>query len=164
LFVRELCRQCRCCGARSIGAYDEYEICGRCGWEDDPVQYIKPNYAGGANEISLAEARTAWMAIREFRRAALVTTAVAMLDGETELIDGVRKICSLRQYLDPDDPVFMPFRAIDSETDHFPAGDTRMHWAAKDLARIDSERAQYLEQSRSSILDAVSTIIQKYSQ
>ena len=35
-----------------------WEICTRCGWEDDPVQYQDPNYAGGANEPSLVKART----------------------------------------------------------------------------------------------------------
>ncbi len=29
---------CDCCGAHTIGARGEYEICRRCGWEDDPVQ------------------------------------------------------------------------------------------------------------------------------
>ncbi len=34
-----------------------YEICPVCFWEDDPVQFNDPNYAEGANEVSLKEAR-----------------------------------------------------------------------------------------------------------
>jgi hypothetical protein len=34
-----------------------YEICGVCGWEDDPVQFDDPDYAGGANGASLREWR-----------------------------------------------------------------------------------------------------------
>jgi len=37
-----------------------YEICPVCGWEDDPVQFRDPDRAGGANEMSLNEARAAW--------------------------------------------------------------------------------------------------------
>jgi hypothetical protein len=34
-----------------------YEICSVCGWEDDPVQANEPDYKGGANSVSLNEAR-----------------------------------------------------------------------------------------------------------
>lgn len=36
---------------------DEYEICDECLWENDPVQLDDPDFAGGANEMSLNEAR-----------------------------------------------------------------------------------------------------------
>lgn len=45
---------CPCCG--NILEDDEphnWEICSICMWEDDPVQFKNPNYAGGANDISL---------------------------------------------------------------------------------------------------------------
>jgi hypothetical protein len=34
-----------------------YQICPVCYWEDDPVQFADPTYAGGANQVSLLEAR-----------------------------------------------------------------------------------------------------------
>jgi hypothetical protein len=50
---------CPCCDRLTL---DEpppgtYAICGVCGWEDDRVQFRDPDYRGGANTISLREAR-----------------------------------------------------------------------------------------------------------
>ena len=50
---------CPCCGEESLSEIGNYEICRVCGWEDDPVQREDPNYAGGANSLSLNEARNA---------------------------------------------------------------------------------------------------------
>lgn len=33
---------------------------GQPGWEDDPVQSSYPEFEGGANELSLNQARTSW--------------------------------------------------------------------------------------------------------
>ena len=51
---------CPCCGTKTISEPGQYEICDVCNWEDDPVQSADPDYAGGANHVSLNEARTAW--------------------------------------------------------------------------------------------------------
>ena len=51
---------CPCCGEKVFTARGEYEICGVCGWEDDPIQFSKPDYTGGANTLSLNQARQAW--------------------------------------------------------------------------------------------------------
>ncbi|MBR5302373.1 MAG: hypothetical protein IKU38_06030 [Clostridia bacterium] len=37
-----------------------FDICDECGWENDPLQHDQPDYSGGANKISLNEARTAY--------------------------------------------------------------------------------------------------------
>jgi hypothetical protein len=34
-----------------------YEICEVCFWEDDGVQFDDPDYEGGANKVSLRQAR-----------------------------------------------------------------------------------------------------------
>ncbi len=39
---------------------EEYEICSVCEWQNDPVQLWKPNRPGGANSMSLNEAREAY--------------------------------------------------------------------------------------------------------
>ena len=51
--------RCVCCGCKTISepTPGTYEVCPVCGWEDDPVQAEDPDYAGGANEVSLNEAR-----------------------------------------------------------------------------------------------------------
>jgi hypothetical protein len=53
---------CACCGSKVIRDRGMFEICPVCGWEDDPAQVRNPNLAGGANALSLNEARAAWAA------------------------------------------------------------------------------------------------------
>lgn len=50
---------CRCCGAFTLLESGGWEICDVCGWEDDPVQAIDPDFAGGANEMTLRQAQGA---------------------------------------------------------------------------------------------------------
>lgn len=52
---------CPCCQQYELTEAGEYEICPVCGWEDDPVQRKDVNFAGGANEMSLSEARKAFV-------------------------------------------------------------------------------------------------------
>ena len=47
--------KCACCGCETVE--EEYDICGVCGWEKDNVQEKFVGFAGGANRLSLAEAR-----------------------------------------------------------------------------------------------------------
>jgi hypothetical protein len=53
---------CPCCGSRVLTRSGEYEICGVCGWEDDPAQASDPDLRGGANKPSLKQARVPWSA------------------------------------------------------------------------------------------------------
>ncbi len=50
---------CPCCRFKTL--HEEppgtFTICPVCYWEDDDVQFRDPRYAGGANRISLLEAR-----------------------------------------------------------------------------------------------------------
>jgi hypothetical protein len=50
---------CNCCGFLTLTdpALGSYEICPVCLWEDDAVQNEDPDFAGGANSVSLTEAR-----------------------------------------------------------------------------------------------------------
>ena len=54
--------RCPVCNDALEGVSQNYEVCVTCGWEDDPVQFDDPTYAGGANESSLNDARIAWAA------------------------------------------------------------------------------------------------------
>lgn len=39
---------------------DDYDICEVCGWENEKYQLDHPDEDGGANKMSLNEARKAW--------------------------------------------------------------------------------------------------------
>ena len=51
--------KCPCCENYTLEEEPPgtYEICRICYWEDDGVQYNNPDYKGGANEMSLNEAK-----------------------------------------------------------------------------------------------------------
>ena len=46
---------CPVCKKHYFSCINSYEICPICGWEDDKVQRLNPDYAGGANKLSLNE-------------------------------------------------------------------------------------------------------------
>ena len=48
---------CPCCGRYKFTEYAKYEICPICNWEDDPVSRRAPDFEGGANKLSLNQAR-----------------------------------------------------------------------------------------------------------
>lgn len=51
-------RACLCCSAMTISSVaSDYQICSECHWEDDPLAYDNPDYEGGANGVSLNQAR-----------------------------------------------------------------------------------------------------------
>lgn len=51
--------KCPCCEYYTINEVPPgtYEICPVCYWEDDDVQYIDPDFEGGANDMNLNEAK-----------------------------------------------------------------------------------------------------------
>ncbi len=48
---------CPCCGNFTLPNDEEYEICPVCFWERDFVQEREPEFTGGANKVSLLQAR-----------------------------------------------------------------------------------------------------------
>lgn len=48
---------CPCCLKIIV---DKWDICDICGWENDPLQATKPDLKGGANTMSLNEAKKAF--------------------------------------------------------------------------------------------------------
>lgn len=51
---------CPCCEQSEFSEEGSYEICPVCSWEDDPIQNAVPDYGGGANVMSLNEAKKAY--------------------------------------------------------------------------------------------------------
>lgn len=96
--------------------------------------------------------------------AEVVATAQAMLQGEMDLIEGCRRLCSLRFKLaDPQNAVFLPIRAIESETDHFPLGEVRNRCAPDYLHRMDAEMERYLADAREDILKGCREIVRVFA-
>ncbi|MDC3955198.1 hypothetical protein KEG38_15135 [Polyangium jinanense] len=54
---------CPCCGKFTLPELGHYEICEECEWEDDPIQADKPDYEGGANGVSLNQAKRNYAAL-----------------------------------------------------------------------------------------------------
>ena len=55
---------CPVCGKSQV---EEYAICDVCNWENDPVQFEHPDLSGGANNMSLNQARAAYKAGKSVR-------------------------------------------------------------------------------------------------
>jgi hypothetical protein len=50
--------KCPCCEFKTLDSPQGFfDICPVCYWEDDNIQRNDPNYKGGANDISLNDAR-----------------------------------------------------------------------------------------------------------
>ena len=52
---------CPVCGRWTFKKIGDYEICPKCGWENDRLQYKDPDLKGGANSLSLNEARQKYL-------------------------------------------------------------------------------------------------------
>ena len=53
-------KKCMCCGELTLDDDELFGICSNCGWQSDAVQEANPDYKGGANEMSLNEAKKAY--------------------------------------------------------------------------------------------------------
>ena len=52
--------ECPVCGKHIFSESGSYEYCPVCGWQDDILQEDEPDYGGGANRMSLNEAKEAY--------------------------------------------------------------------------------------------------------
>ena len=59
--MEQIIKYCACCGKPLRISYSCNEICKICGWEDDELQNDDPTFDGGANDMSLNEAKEAYM-------------------------------------------------------------------------------------------------------
>ncbi|HIW47752.1 MAG TPA: hypothetical protein H9687_00510 [Firmicutes bacterium] len=53
---------CPVCGMYEFPEKDSFDVCQVCGWEDDLLQLVEPDFAGGANRLSLNQFREKWEA------------------------------------------------------------------------------------------------------
>ena len=52
---------CPVCGQFEFSESGSFEICPVCRWEDDNIQSADPDFAGGANSLSLNEYRKKYL-------------------------------------------------------------------------------------------------------
>ncbi|MDE6208223.1 MAG: hypothetical protein K2M73_00940 [Lachnospiraceae bacterium] len=57
--------ECPVCGKHEFPEENSFDICPICGWENDGVQADDHNYAGGANHLSVNEARIEFFLLKE---------------------------------------------------------------------------------------------------
>lgn len=52
--------KCPVCGKYTFKKRDDFDICPICNWENDDLQLSDPEFWGGANQMSLNQAKEAW--------------------------------------------------------------------------------------------------------
>jgi hypothetical protein len=94
---------------------------------------------------------------------AVVRCARDMLNGSIGVIEGSRTLARLRDVGNGDfDPDFIPFVAIDSETDHLPVGNVRKYWALDVLAHKDLGIRDAEEFHREAALAACRRLVNRF--
>jgi len=60
--------KCPVCGLTTFESENNFDICSACGWENDGVQFHNPDLAGGANKMSLNQAKSHWNEILRIQK------------------------------------------------------------------------------------------------
>lgn len=83
----------------------------------------------------------------------VVAVAQAMIDGDVDLVLGLRRIVKLVRLLDlTDDPTFAGIIGFEDQTEDYISGPNRANWAAEYLERIDRSTERYVDQEAPSVL------------
>ena len=74
----------------------------------------------------------------------LISVCQSYLAGELDCIELSQAVVKLRfeSQIDANSELFVPFRAIDSDTDHLPQKHARQHWSESGLREADEERQE----------------------
>jgi hypothetical protein len=92
-----------------------------------------------------------------------VTAAEAILSRELGIIEGARKLSSLRFEVRAEhDEDFILFVGIDSETDHLPVGKTEAHWNPAVLKGKKMEIEKFEGAIRGRAFQACRNLVSKY--
>ncbi len=93
-----------------------------------------------------------------------IRLAKEILDGNLHLISGCRIITGLScDTNNPEDDIYLPFIAVDSETDHLPMGSVRALCDPDYLVRVDKEINRYIDLESDDIREACVELIKKLS-
>ena len=99
-------------------------------------------------------------------RLQVIDTARAMLKRQTSFLAGVRKLVALRHDagVADNDPDFMVFVVIESDTDELPIGTVRDHWNTHALARLEPEIQAAETWARDQGAAACASLIARFTQ
>ena len=93
----------------------------------------------------------------------IVRVARGILDHSMGVVAGARLLSALCFRVSAEnDPDFLTFTGIDSDTDRFPLGEVRSRWSSEALARYDDERLTAEAHWRKYAEGACTNLIQKY--
>jgi hypothetical protein len=98
-------------------------------------------------------------------RQKVASVAQDILDGRIGIIEGSRRLNSLRHRIDVDefDPDLLTFVVVESETDALPVGDVRRQWASDALAKKDVEIAAAEAFYRKDVLESCSRLVARFA-
>lgn len=85
----------------------------------------------------------------------LVNIANLMINREVDIIKGCRLIrwtIAEHNYDLINADIFLPFMAVESETDIYPLGDERKHYSKKYLAELDKEVSDYVNMESENVI------------
>jgi hypothetical protein len=92
-----------------------------------------------------------------------VARAQDLLNGRASVITTARELRKLQFWVRAkNDPDFIVFEGISSETDHLPVGKERQHWDADALRRKDEEIRLAEDSYKNQAFDAAQNLIEKY--
>jgi hypothetical protein len=97
------------------------------------------------------------------KRKTVVARARDLIEGRIGVIVCAREMSKLAFWLrEQDDPNFVTFRAIDSESDTLPAGPEREFWSASALREEDEKIHAAESLWRASAMEAAQALLEKY--
>ena len=96
-------------------------------------------------------------------QAEIARVAETILDGEIRLVEGARRIASLRHLLDfePDQDILF-FVGLDSEADRYPLGKERLLWNLEALTKLDKEILEYEKRCTDDALIICKRLVERF--
>ena len=100
---------------------------------------------------------------RQRTSAKIRALAQSILSGELGVVEGSRHLAKLGFEVGAeDDPRFIFFVGVDSETDHLPLGEVRHHWSPDALLAKDEELKSFEISVRERAFEICRSLIDKY--
>jgi hypothetical protein len=102
--------------------------------------------------------------IENQKKREIVNLATSMIEGRTDLVWGCRVMDGLRlDVKESERKVFNPFIAFADDTERFPIEETRNLYSTEYIEKADLEKEKYLQNNRTSIIEACNKLIEYFS-